>query len=112
MQLSGGEPLNRFDDIIYILQHINKGTEVWLYTSGYHFTEERAAILKREGLTGITVSLDHWIPELHNNFRGKQNAFEWAEKAVANAKANDLMVCLSVCATKDFITQNNLDAIC
>ncbi|MEO9011892.1 MAG: radical SAM protein, partial [Ginsengibacter sp.] len=41
VQLSGGEPLNRFDDIIYILQNIKKGTEVWLYTSGYHFTEER-----------------------------------------------------------------------
>ena len=108
VQLSGGEPLNRFADIVYILQNIKKGTEVWLYTSGYHFTDERAAILKREGLTGITVSLDHWAPELHNNFRGRRNAFEWAEKAVASAKANDLVVCLSLCATKEFITQNNL----
>jgi len=108
VQLSGGEPLNRFDDIVYILKNIKKVTEVWLYTSGYHFTEECAALLKHEGLTGITVSLDHWIPELHNNFRGKKNAFEWAEKAVANARANDLIVCLSLCATKDFITQNNL----
>ncbi|MEP6684458.1 MAG: hypothetical protein ABJA35_14410, partial [Parafilimonas sp.] len=41
-------------------------------------------------------------------FRGKHNAFEWAEKAAANAKANGLIVCLSLCATKDFITQNNL----
>lgn len=108
VHLSGGEPLNRFDDIIYILQNINKGTDVWLYTSGYHFTAARAATLKAEGLTGITVSLDHWIPELHNNFRGKNNAFEWAEKAVANAVANDLVVCLSICATKNFITEDNL----
>jgi MoaA/NifB/PqqE/SkfB family radical SAM enzyme len=108
VQLSGGEPMNRFDDIVYILQNLKKRTEVWLYTSGYHFTAERAAILKREGLTGITVSLDHWIPELHNNFRGKKNAFEWAERAVANARANDLIVCLSLCATKDFITHINL----
>jgi MoaA/NifB/PqqE/SkfB family radical SAM enzyme len=108
LQLSGGEPLNRFDDIIYILQHIKKGTEVWLYTSGYHFTTDRAAALKYEGLKGITVSLDHWIPELHNNFRGKKNAFEWAEKAVANAKANGLVICLSLCATKNFITRENL----
>jgi MoaA/NifB/PqqE/SkfB family radical SAM enzyme len=108
VQLSGGEPLNRFDDILYILQHIKKRTEVWLYTSGYHFTKERAAILKRAGLTGITVSLDHWIAHLHNDFRGKKNAFEWAEKAVSNARANNLVVCLSLCATQDFITQNNL----
>ena len=108
VHLSGGEPLNRFEDIIYILQNIKKGTDVWLYTSGYHFTAERAALLKQEGLTGITVSLDHWIPELHNTFRGRENAFEWAEKAVANARANGLVVCLCVCATKSFVTENNL----
>ena len=108
VQLSGGEPLNRFDDIIYILQNIKKGTEVWLYTSGYHFSEERAALLKQEGLTGITVSLDHWIPELHNTFRGKENAFEWAEKAVVNAGKQHLLVCLSLCATKEFINKKNL----
>ena len=108
VQLSGGEPLNRFDDIVYILQNIKKGTEVWLYTSGYHFTDDRAAMLKRKGLTGITVSLDHWVPEMHNNFRGRHNAFEWAEKAVASAKASNLIVCLSLCTTKEFISQYNL----
>jgi MoaA/NifB/PqqE/SkfB family radical SAM enzyme len=45
---------------------------------------------------------------LHNKFRGRQNAFEWAEKAVANARANKLVVCLSICTTRDFITKNNL----
>ena len=72
VQLSGGEPLNRFDDIIYILNNIKKETETWLFTSGYHFTEDRAALLKKEGLTGISVSLDHWLPELHNTFREKR----------------------------------------
>jgi len=110
IQLSGGEPLNRFDDIVYILQDIKKDIEVWLYTSGYHFTEERAALLKREGLSGITVSLDHWVPELHNIFRGKKNAFEWVQKAAASAKKNGLVVSLSLCATKDFITQDNLES--
>ena len=108
VQLSGGEPLNRFEDILYILQNIKKGTEVWLYTSGYHFTGERAATLKANGLTGITISLDHWMPELHNIFRGKKNAFDWAQKAAANAREKDLVVCLSLCATKDFITHKNL----
>ncbi len=108
VQLSGGEPLNRLDDIIYLLHSIKKGTEVWLYTSGYHLTEERAALLKDAGLTGIIVSLDHWIPELHNTFRGMKNAFEWAEKAVANARKKKLVVCLSLCATKEFISKKNL----
>lgn len=108
VQLSGGEPLNRFDDIIYILQHTKRTTEVWLFTSGYHLTEERAASLKKEGLTGVSISLDHWIPELHNTFRGKKNAFEWVEKAVANARKENLVVCLSLCATNEFINKKNL----
>ena len=108
VQLSGGEPLNRLDDIIYILKNIKKETKVWLYTSGYHFTEERAMFLKDAGLTGIIVSLDHWIPELHNKFRGMKNAFEWAGKAVANARKNNLVACLSLCATKEFISRKNL----
>ncbi len=108
VQLSGGEPLNRFDDIISILQHTKKTTEVWLFTSGYHLTEERAALLKQQGLTGVSISLDHWIPGLHNTFRGKKNAFEWVEKAVANARKEKLVVCLSLCATNEFINKENL----
>ncbi len=108
LQLSGGEPLNRFSDMVYILQNIRKGTEVWLFTSGYKLTQERAAILKREGLTGVSISLDHWIPELHNTFRGRQNAFEWVEQAVANANKHKLVVCLSLCTTNEFINSNNL----
>ena len=108
VQLSGGEPLNRLDDIICLLKNIKKETKLWLYTSGYHLTEERATLLKRHGLTGIIVSLDHWIPELHNKFRGMKNAFEWAEKAVTNARKKNLAVCLSLCATKAFISKKNL----
>ena len=108
VQLSGGEPLNRFDDIISILEHTKKATEVWLFTSGYHLTKERAALLKQHGLTGVSISLDHWIPALHNSFRGKKNAFEWVEKAVANARKEKLVVCLSLCATNEFINKKNL----
>lgn len=98
------------DDILYLLQHIKKGTDVWVYSSGYHFTKERAAALKKEGLTGMVISLDHWQPALHNTFRGKSNAFEWAERAVHNAVQNGLAVCLSLCATREFITKENLAA--
>ncbi len=108
IQLSGGEPLNRFDDIIFLLKSINRKTEVWLYTSGYRLTEDRAALLKANGLTGITVSLDHWIPEMHNQFRGKKFAFEWVEAAVTNAVKNNLVACLSLCATRNFLVNDNL----
>ncbi len=110
LQLSGGEPLNRFNDIVYLLQHIKRGTDVWIYTSGYHFTIGRAINLKKEGLAGVVVSLDHWVPEKHNAFRGKADAFYWAEKAVSNAIKSGLNVCLSLCATKEFVTRRNLES--
>ncbi len=108
VQLSGGEPLNRINDIEYILKLFKSGTEFWLYTSGYHLSEERAKTLKDAGLTGVIVSLDHWMPEEHNKFRGVKNAFEWAQKAVANARSQNMIVCLSLCATKEFISVYNL----
>lgn len=108
IQLSGGEPLNRMDDIIFLLRHMKKGTEVWLYSSGYHLSGKRAALLKEAGVTGIIISLDHWNPDKHNAFRGKNNAFEWVGMAVANARAQDLLVCLSLCATREFISEKNL----
>ena len=108
VQLSGGEPLNRMNDIEFVLKHFKKGPEFWLYTSGYHFSEERAKVLKDAGLAGVIVSLDHWRPEVHNKFRGVKNAFEWAQNAVANARSQNLVACLSLCATKEFISDYNL----
>ncbi|MEO7802195.1 MAG: radical SAM protein [Ginsengibacter sp.] len=108
VQLSGGEPLNRIDDIHFILKNIGRDTEVWLYTSGYHFTKQRSAALKSAGLAGIVISLDHWEPERHNIFRGKHNAFEWAKMAAQHATEQGLVVSLSLCATKDFISRENL----
>ncbi|MEJ7766959.1 MAG: radical SAM protein [Chitinophagaceae bacterium] len=106
--LSGGEPLNRIDDIIYVLNNMKAGTEAWLFTSGYHFTDDKAKQLKAAGLTGIAVSLEHWKPDEHDHFRGKQGAFSWAAQAVSNARRQKLAVCLSLCATRQFINGDNL----
>lgn len=106
--LSGGEPLNRIDDIIFLLENIKPGTEVWLFTSGYHLTPEKARWLKAAGLTGISVSLDHWQANEHDSFRGKPGAFSWAAQAASNALKEELMVCLSLCTTRQFTTVYNL----
>lgn len=106
--LSGGEPLNRIDDIIFILENIKPGTEVWLFTSGYHLTTEKARRLKAAGLTGVSVSLDHWQASEHDNFRGRPEAFSWAAKAVSNSHKEKLVVCLSLCTTRQFTTEYNL----
>jgi MoaA/NifB/PqqE/SkfB family radical SAM enzyme len=108
VQLSGGEPLNRLADILYLLENAPKGIDFWLYTTGYSLTQEKADTLKQYGLTGITISLDHYAEEKHNIFRGVKDAYEKALAANQYAINAGLVTCFSICATKEFISQENL----
>ncbi len=108
IQLSGGEPLNRFNDILFLLDNVSAGTDFWLYTSGYQLTAIKAKLLKNRGLTGITISLDNCDEELHDTFRGKKGSYHRALQAAQYAREAGLAVCFSLCATKQFISIENL----
>lgn len=108
IQLSGGEPLSRFDDMVELLRSSKSGTDFWVVTSGYKLTAERAKTLKDAGLKGVSISLDHFKPEKHNVIRGSHESFEWVIKAISNAHDAKLVVILSLCATKEFITERNI----
>jgi MoaA/NifB/PqqE/SkfB family radical SAM enzyme len=108
VQISGGEPLNRLEDVIYLLDNTSHDINYWLYTTGYNLSFERAARLKEHGLTGITISLDHYDAVMHDLFRGKPGAFNRAVEAIHHAVNNKLIVTLSLCATRSFITKDNL----
>src|SRR6187549_1451013 len=56
----------------------------------------------------MVVSIDHYIPEMHNMFRGNKTAFEQAIFAVEAARNARLVVSLSVCATKHFLDGGHL----
>ena len=85
LQFSGGEPLLRMPALLSLLQTARPGTDFWVITSGHLLTLENARALKQAGLTGVTINLDHINPHLHNQFRGFANAYNWLEKAAANA---------------------------
>ena len=108
IQLSGGEPLNRLDDIIFLLDHAYKGTDFWILTSGYNLTKDKALLLKQHGLTGITISVDHCEEQLHDQFRGVAGSFKRAFNAVEYARNAGLVVCFSICPTRKFISKENL----
>jgi MoaA/NifB/PqqE/SkfB family radical SAM enzyme len=108
VQLSGGEPLNRFNDILFLLDHAPKGIDFWLYTTGYSLSTEKAKLLKQHGLTGITISLDHYIEQKHNDFRGVKDSYEKALLAVKYAREAGLVICFSICATREFVSTENL----
>lgn len=110
IMFSGGEPMLRIQDIYRVLEQARPATDFWVITSGLGLNQERALRLKAKGLTGVMVSLDHYLPEEHNRFRGFAEAWNNAISAVLHAKAAGLVTTLSLCATKAFISRPNLTA--
>lgn len=108
IHFSGGEPLMRYTDILEILKTSHSDTDFWIVTSGYQLTKQTALEFKAKGLCGVAISLDHFIPSKHNFFRGNNDSFKWVLKAIKNAHLADLMVILSLCTTKEFVSKNNL----
>jgi len=107
-QFSGGEPLLKINSLEEVVAMASKKTDCWIATSGLKFTNENARRLKEAGLTGLIISLDHFIPEKHNAFRHFKDAYYWVEQAVLNAHDQNLVVALSICVTKEFVSHDNL----
>ena len=105
---SGGEPMARIKDLITIISTAKKQSEFYVLTSGFNFTNANAKALKNAGLTGVVISLDHYIPEKHNAFRGYENSFDHVMTAIENAKENNLLITLTVCSTRSFTRWENL----
>jgi MoaA/NifB/PqqE/SkfB family radical SAM enzyme len=104
--LGGGEPLSRFDSIKAILAHAPEDISVWLSTSGYGLNFDKALQLRKLGLTGIIVSLDHFHEKQHNAFRGNSKSFHKAVEAVRVGIDAGLVVGLSLCTTKALCNAN------
>ena len=107
--LSGGEPMARIKDLLPVLKHASALSECWVVSSGFNLTPANAFLLKQHGCKGIVISIDHYIPELHNLFRGNQKAFSHAVNAVQAGLAAGLVVSISVCATKVFLQEGHLE---
>lgn len=108
--LSGGEPMLKYRELLQILKEAPRNADYWIITSGYGLTAERARELKDIGLTGVTVSIDHHIPALHDIFRGYKGAFDIATEAVRNANNAGLVTAVSLCTTREYISPENLDS--
>lgn len=106
--LSGGEPMMKMDLMTELIQKAKKGTDFWVLTSGYQCTEQNMQRLKNAGLTGVAVSLDHYIEEFHNEFRRNAKSYEWVLRAINNAHKANLVTALTICVSKAFVTESNL----
>ena len=108
IQLTGGEPMLKVPEITEILKGTKSQSDFWVLTSGYNLTEENARTLKKAGLVGVLISLDHFDPDAHNRFRGNKNSYEWVCRGIENSKRARLVTAISLCATKEFISEANL----
>jgi len=109
IQFSGGEPLLESEKICRVVKSSNPASEFWITTSGFSLSYDKAIELKSSGIRGIIISLDHYDPEKHNKFRNHKDAFKWVEVSVRNAISAELLVALSICITKEFLTKVNLE---
>jgi len=108
IQISGGEPMLRFKEMMELMKPGRGKTEYWLSTSGHGLTREKAMALKKAGVTGAAISLDHWDPEKHIGFRQHPEAYHWVEKAVKNSLAAGIVPNLTLCVTRAMAREADL----
>ncbi len=108
IQYGGGEPMTQIADLVEILKSATDKSDFYVYTSGFNCSKENLQKLKTAGLKGVSISFDHFIADKHNAFRRNNKAFYWALEAAKNASELNLVVTFTICATKDFCTEENL----
>ena len=77
LELTGGEPLlyKEFFEVVDFAYP--KMSMICVLTNGYYLQEDAIEkLLKYKGKLIFNISLDSHRPEFHNEFRGKQDAFE------------------------------------
>lgn len=108
VHFSGGEPLCRLDDLLAVARSEAGAIDFWLFTSGVGLDRETARRLRRAGVRGVNLSLDHWGAAGHDAFRGAPGTFAAAVGAAESAREAGLALCLTLCATRQFTTPGNL----
>lgn len=107
---SGGEPMLSVDRLCKIASACDPTSDLWVFTSGLGLNEENAQRLKNAGLTGVLISIDHYKAKQHDDFRGFKGAYEIARNAIENTHKAKLATALSICVTKEFVSDENIRA--
>jgi radical SAM protein with 4Fe4S-binding SPASM domain len=98
--LSGGEPLLRADLPILAEFAARRGATVVVGTNGTMLTDERIAMLKNAGVTGVAVSIDSLDSHRHDNFRHGVGSLEATTAALARLRDHRIDFIIQTTATK------------
>jgi len=104
----GGEPLMRFDELLRLIRETRDQSEAMLATTAYGLTPEMAGRLREAGLDAAIISLDHYVPDLHNKFRRNKKAFDMAVNGVRIFRENGILPSIAICATREVVDAGGL----
>jgi MoaA/NifB/PqqE/SkfB family radical SAM enzyme len=110
--LTGGEALldKNLDKLIEVLdpqKHL-----IILDTNGWTFDDEKAKWFADLGGYKAQISLDSWIEEEHDNFRGKQGSYQRVMRALQASKNAGLELLISTCIVKDRVFTKEFEDLC
>lgn len=104
----GGEPLLRFEELLSLIENTNDQSESMIATTAHGLTDEKAKRLREAGLGMAIISLDHYDPDKHNQFRGNKRSFEMAVNGVRIFRENGILPSIAICATREIMEQDGL----
>ena len=109
--LTGGEPL-LFDGIYDLIKTVDKKRSVCtMFSNGEFLTEENAGRLKKAGLFGIYVSLDHSDPKQHDTNRGRPGLAAKAFEGLKRCQDAGIPTGISTFATREKLASGEMDAM-
>jgi MoaA/NifB/PqqE/SkfB family radical SAM enzyme len=99
---TGGEPLLR-DDLEDMIALVGDRSMPLLFTTGYKLTRDRVLNLKKAGLKIPVISLDHYLPEIHDRGRGRQGMHETALNAIRLFREEGFYVAVSFVPGRELV---------
>lgn len=90
IDIQGGEPL-LLPNLFELLEKIDTSRfYVYITTNGWLLDETMAKRLAKAGVDRVSVSIDSFVPQKHDEFRGMQGAYQQAIKALGYIQASGM----------------------
>ena len=110
--LTGGEALldKNLDKLIEVLD--SQKHLIILDTNGWTFDDEKAKWFAGLGGYKAQISLDSWVEEEHDSFRGKKGSYKRVMRALQASKNAGLELLISTCIVKDRVFTREFEDLC
>ncbi len=100
--ITGGDPLKRPDLFEIVAEATHLGIRVSLAPSATDLLTEDAIVrLQRAGITGMSLSLDGSVPDLHDRIRGIRGCFDRTLEAIHTVRRHSIPLQINTLVTAD-----------